>query len=170
VVEAPNFLPLDGQAAVSAGNSPVLALILQRDPGPMPGALAKSIGDDVNGAEALRKAGRYDDAIAAYQSIQAKNARLTSVSLMLATLYREKAQQEKDSAARQALLARAIAAYGDMLKSDETNVRARIEMGVTQMAAGNADAAAKAFQDVIAADPKSPAAAEATAHLQEIRK
>jgi Tfp pilus assembly protein PilF len=38
------------------------------------------------------------------------------------------------------------------------------------MAAGNADAAAKAFQDVIAADPKSPAAVEATAHLQGIRK
>ena len=170
VVEAPNFLPLDGQATVSAGVSPVLALVLQRDPGPMPGALVKSIGDDVNGAEALRKAGRYDDAIAAYQAIQSKNARLTSVSLMLATLYREKAQQEKDSAARKALLSRAIAAYGDMLKSDETNVRARIELGVTQMAAGNADAAEKAFQDVIAANPKSPAAAEATAHLQEIRK
>jgi TolA-binding protein len=170
VVEAPNFLPLEGQATVSASVSPVLALVLQRDPGPMPGALVKSIGDDVNGAEALRKAGRYDDAITAYQAIQSKNARLTSVNLMLATLYREKAQQEKDAAARQALLGRAIAAYGDMLKSDETNTRARIELGVTQMAAGNADAAAKAFQDVIAADPKSPAAVEATAHLQEIRK
>ena len=170
VVEAPNFLPLDGQANVSAGVSPVLALVLQRDPGPMPGALAKSIGDDVNGAEALRKAGRYDDAIAAYQAIQSKNARLTSVNLMLATLYREKALQEKDSAARQALLGRAITAYGDMLKSDETNTRARIELGVTQMAAGNPDAAAKAFQDVMAANPKSAAATEAAAHLQEIRK
>lgn len=170
VVEAPNFLPLDGQAAVSAGNSPVLALVLQRDPGPMPGALAKSIGDDVNGAEALRKAGRYDDAIAAYQTIQSKNARLTSVNLMLATLYREKALQEKDSAARQALLGRAITAYSEMLKSDETNARARIELGVTQIAAGNPDAAAKAFQDVMTADPKSPAATEAAAHLQEIRK
>ena len=170
VVDAPNFLPLEGQAAVSAGLSPVLALVLQRDPGPMPGALAKSIGEDVNGAEALRKAGRYDDAIAAYQAIQSKNARLTSVSLMLATLYREKAQQEKDSGARQALLGRAIAAYSDMLKSDETNTRARIELGVTQMAAGNPDAAAKAFQDVMAAAPKSLAATEAAAHLQEIRK
>ena len=170
VVEAPNFLPLDGQANVSAGVSPVLALVLLRDPGPMPGALAKSIGDDVNGAEALRKAGRYDDAIAAYQAIQSKNARLTSVNLMLATLYREKALQEKDSAARQALLGRAITAYGEMLKSDETNTRARIELGVTQMAAGNTDAATKAFQDVITANPKSPAAAEATVHLQEIRK
>jgi tetratricopeptide (TPR) repeat protein len=170
VVEAPDHVPLQGQAAVSAGLSPVLALVLQHDLGPMPGALAKSIGDDVAAAETLREAGRYDDAIAAYQGIQAKNARLTTVNLMLATVYREKAQQEKDAAARQALLGRAITAYSDLLKSDDTNTRARIELGVTQMAAGNADAAAKAFQDVIAADPKSAAAAEAAAHLQGIRK
>ncbi len=170
VAEAPDFLPLEGQATVSASASPVLALVLQRDPGPIPGALSKSIGDDVAAAEALRKAGRHDDAIAAYQAIQSKNVRLTSVNLMLAGLYRQKAQQEKDSAARQALLGRAITAYSDVLKSDETNTRARIELGVTQMAAGNADAAAKAFEDVIAANPKSPAAAEAAAHLQEIRK
>jgi tetratricopeptide (TPR) repeat protein len=170
VAEAPNYLPLEGQATVSAGQTPVLALTLQRDPGPMPGALSKTIGDDVAAADALRKAGRYDDAITAYQSIQSKNARLTSVNLMLAGVYREKAQQEKDAAARQALLGRAITAYTDLLKSDDTNTRARIELGVTQMAAGNADAAAKAFQDVIAANPKSPAASEAAAHLQEIRK
>jgi TolA-binding protein len=89
---------------------------------------------------------------------------------MLATLYREKAAQEKDATAKQALLARAIAAYGDMLKSDDSNVRARVELGVTQMAAGNMDAAAKSFQDVITANPKTTAAAEAAAHLQEIRK
>jgi tetratricopeptide (TPR) repeat protein len=170
VAEAPNYLPLEGQANVSAGLSPVLALVLQRDPGPMPGALSKTIGDDVTAAEALRKAGRFDDAIAAYQSIQSKNARLTAVNLMLATLYREKAQQEKDAAARQALLGRAITAYNELLKSDETNARARIELGITQMAAGNADAAARAFQDVIASNPKSPAATEAAARLQEIRK
>ena len=113
---------------------------------------------------------RYDDAIAAYQSIQSKNARLTSVNLMLATLYRDKAAQEKDAAAKQALLGRAMTAYSDLLKSDDTNARARVELGVTQMAAGNTDAAAKSFQDVITANPKTAAAAEAAAHLQEIRK
>jgi tetratricopeptide (TPR) repeat protein len=169
-VEAPGYLPMQGQAAVSSGNTPYLQLVMTRDPGPMPGALSKSITDDIASAETLRKAGRYDDAIGAYQSIQSKNARLTSVNLMLATLYREKAQQEKDAPARQALLGRAIAAYGEMLKNDDTNTRARIELGVTQVAAGNTDAAAKAFQDVIAANPKSPAATEAAAHLQEIRK
>ena len=50
---------------------------------------------------------QLDDAIAAYQSIQAKNARLTTVNLVLASLYREKAEQEKNPAAKQALLNRA---------------------------------------------------------------
>ena len=170
VTEAPNFLPLQGAADVSSGNTPVLVLTLQRDPGPMPGALSKTIGEDIAAAETLRKAGRYDDAIAAYQSIQSKNARLTNVNLMLATLYREKAAQEKDAAAKQALLGRAMTAYSDLLKSDDANARARVELGVTQMAAGNSDAAAKSFQDVITANPKTAAAAEAAAHLQEIRK
>ena len=170
VAEAPNFLPLQGASDVSSSNMPVLALTLQRDPGPMPGALSKTISEDVAAAETLRKAGRYDDAIAAYQSIQSKNTRLTTVNMMLATLYREKATQEKDATARQALLGRAITAYTDLLKNDDANVRARVELGVTQMAAGNIDAAAKSFQDVITANPKTAAAAEAAAHLQDIRK
>jgi len=170
VVEAPNYVPLRGPATVTTSNNALLALTLQRDPGPMPGALVKSIGDDINAAETLHKAGRYDDALVAYQAIQAKNLRLTSVSLMLGTIYREKAQQEKDTAARQALLGRAIAAYSELLKVDEGNARARIELGVTQVAAGDATAAAKSFQDVIAANPRGPAAEEAAARLQEIRK
>jgi tetratricopeptide (TPR) repeat protein len=170
MTEAPNFLPLQGTADVSSSNMPVLALTLQRDPGPMPGALSKTIADELVAAEALRTAGRFDDAISAYQAIQSKNARLTTVGLAIATVYREKAAQEKDATARQALFARAIAAYTDFLKSDDTNLRARVELGVTQMAAGNAEAAAKSFQDVISANPKTSAAAEAAAHLQEIRK
>jgi len=38
------------------------------------------------------------------------------------------------------------------------------------MAAGNAGAAARSFEDVISANPKTAAAAEAAAHLKEIRK
>jgi tetratricopeptide (TPR) repeat protein len=170
VAEAPNFLALQGTSDVSSSVMPVLALTLQRDPGPMPGALSKSITDELASAEALRTAGRYDDAITAYQAIQSKNTRLTTVGLVVATLYREKAAQEKDAAARQALFGRAIAAYTEFLKNDDTNPRARVELGVTHMAAGNAEAAAKSFEDVISANPKTSVAAEAAAHLQEIRK
>jgi tetratricopeptide (TPR) repeat protein len=170
VAEAPNFIALQGTSDVSSSVTPVLALTLQRDPGPMPGALSKAITDELTAAEALRTAGRYDEALTAYQAIQSKNARLTTVGLMIATLYREKAAQEKDATARQALLGRAITAYNDFLKSDDTNLRARVELGVTHMAAGNAEAAARSFEDVISANPKTSAAAEAAAHLKEIRK
>jgi tetratricopeptide (TPR) repeat protein len=170
VAEAPNFLPLRGTSDVSSSVMPVLALTLQRDPGPMPGALSKTITEELASAEALRSSGRYDEAISAYQSIQSKNARLTTVNLVLATIYREKAAQEKDATARKALLGRAISEYNDFLKSDDTNVRARVELGITQMAAGNPEAAAKSFEDVISEYPKTSAAAEAAARLQEIRK
>lgn len=119
VAEAPNFVPLQGAAAVSASNTPVLALTLQRDPGPMPGALVKTIGEDVAAAEALRKAGKLDEAIAAYQSIQSKNTRLTRVNLVLASLYREKAEQERNPAAKQALLNRAADADNEFRKSEK---------------------------------------------------
>ena len=118
VAEAPNFLPLQGTADVSSSNMPVLSLTLQRDPGPMPGALVKTIGEDVAAAEALHKAGKLDEAITAYQTIQSKNARLTTVNLVLASLYREKAEQEKNPAAKQTLLNRAADADNEFKKSE----------------------------------------------------
>lgn len=118
VAEAPNFLPLQGTADVSSSNMPVLSLALQRDPGPMPGALVKTINEDVTAAEALHRSGKLDEAIAAYQSIQSKNARLTTVNLVLASLYREKAEQEKNPAAKQALLNRAADADDEFKKSE----------------------------------------------------
>ena len=118
VAEAPNFVPLQGSADVTSSNTPVLALTLQRDPGPMPGALVKTIAEDVAAAEALHKAGKLDEAISAYQSIQSKNTRLTTVNLVLASLYREKAEQEKNPAAKQALLNRAADADNEFKKSE----------------------------------------------------
>jgi tetratricopeptide (TPR) repeat protein len=118
IAEAPNFLAMQGTSDVSSSNAPVLALTLQRDPGPMPGALSKTINEEVAAAEALSKAGRYDEAISAYQTIQSKNPRLTTVNRVLASLYRERAEQEKDPAAKQALLNRAADADNEFKKSE----------------------------------------------------
>ena len=84
----------------------------------MPGALVKTIAEDVAAAEALHKAGKLDEAISAYQSIESKNTRLTTVNLVLASLYREKAEQEKNPAAKQALLNRAADADNEFKKSE----------------------------------------------------
>ena len=116
------------------------------------------------------QAGRVDEAIAAYQAIQAKNARLTTVGLLLGGLYRDKAQRETDPAARQALLTKAIASYDELARGDIPNTRARIELARTHVLAGNAEAAARLFQDVMSGEPNSAAAAEAAAQLQAIRR
>ena len=79
---------------------PPLTFNLRRDPGPMPGALVKDIQEQLDEAKALRDEGRYDQALAAYESIHAKNPKLTSVNLVIAAVYRQKAEQERDAAAR----------------------------------------------------------------------
>ena len=54
---------------------------------------------------------RYDQALAAYQQIREQNPKLTSVTFVVAGLYRKQAASETDPAARRALLDRAIDTY-----------------------------------------------------------
>jgi len=128
VAEAPGFFPSEGTAQVRSNFGPPLTFNLRRDPGPIPGALVKDIQEQLEAAKALRDAGRLDQAIAAYQGIHSKNPKLTNVNLVIAAIYRQKAEQERDAAARQALLERASAAYGEVLKTDADNDHARAEL------------------------------------------
>lgn len=104
---------------------------MRRDQGPIPGALTKDIQDQLTAAQAMRTDGRYDQAIAAYQSIQTRNARLTTVNLVLAGTYRDKARGETNAAARRTLLERAVAAYDALLKEDAEHDIAATERTAT---------------------------------------
>jgi tetratricopeptide (TPR) repeat protein len=168
--EAPGYVPNGAVVPIRQGTPAPLRFVLERSPEPIPGALPKDIDRLLDSAQTLRREGRYDQALSAYQAIQSKNPKLTTLSLVIADLYREKAAHEQDATARRALYDRAIASYGDMLKTSADNDRARIELGLTQQAAGNVDAAARTFQDIIAAAPGSSAAAEAAAYLQAMKK
>jgi hypothetical protein len=128
VAEAPGFFASEGDAAIRSQPGTPFAFTMRRDPGPLPGALAKDIQEQLAGANALRDDGRLDQAIAAYQSIQDKNPKLTTINLVLAATYRLKAEGETDPAARLTLLERAEAAYADLLKEDAANERAKTEM------------------------------------------
>jgi tetratricopeptide (TPR) repeat protein len=128
IAEAPGFFSSEGTAQVRSNFGPPLTFNLRRDPGPVPGALVKEIQEQLDAAKALRDAGRYDQAIAAYQSIYSRNSKLTHVNLVIAGVYRQKAEQERDAAARQALLERASAAYDEVLKSDADNDYAKAEL------------------------------------------
>ncbi len=131
-VEAPGFFSVAADVAVRIASSPPMKFTLTRDPGPLPGALDKKIDEQLKDANALRDQGRFDQAIAAYQDIRIRNPKLTAVNLVLADAYRRKAAQEKDPAARRALLDIAAATYGEMLKSDADNERAKLELESTR--------------------------------------
>lgn len=127
VAEAPGFFPAEGTAPVRSTIGPPLTFTLRRDPGPIPGALTKDVQEQLTAANALRDEGRYDEAIAAYQALQSRNAKLTTINLVLAGVYRNKAEREPRAAARQALLEKAMAAYEEVLRDDAGNERAKLE-------------------------------------------
>jgi hypothetical protein len=168
-VEAPGYISMEGTSPIRQGTpGPPMRFVLQRSPEPVPGALSRDITDDLADAQALRAQGRYDQALSAYQEIQDQHPKLTSLHLVIAGVYRQKAEAEQDAASRRVLFDRAIAAYGELLRVDTDNSRARLELGATHAAAGNVTAARTTLQEIIASQPGSQAAAEATALLQAI--
>ena len=169
VAEAPGFQNSQGVMPVRAGAPADLRFVLQRTPEVIPGALSKDIEQQIASAGALRNEGRYDQAISAYQSIQAKNPKLTALNLVLADVFRKKAEREQDDAARRALYDRAIASYAEVLKGEGDHASARYELGMTYLTAGDTAAAAKAFQEVVARSPGSLAATSAAAHLNDLK-
>lgn len=132
VVDAPGFFRLDVSAPIRVGNQAPLQFALAKDPGPVPNALERNVQQRLQEAATLRDGGQLDQALAAYQDIYAKNPRLTSVNLVVADVYRLKATQTSDSAARQALVGRAIEAYNEVLKSDAGHERARAGIAALQ--------------------------------------
>lgn len=132
-IEAPGFFPVKGSLAVRAApQAPTIRLTLQRDPGPIPGALVKDITQQIDAAVALRDQRRYDDAIAAFETIRSRNEKLSSVHLALAGVYRLKAEAEPSVPERRALLERAAASYGELLKIEAENPRATMELAAVQ--------------------------------------
>ena len=125
MVEAPGFVTAAATFPIRIAATPPMTFTLQRDPGPLPGALDKNIQQQISEANTLRDQGRLDQAIAAYDDIRSKNPRLTAVNLVLGDTYRQKAAQEHDAAVRQTLLTRALTAYSEVLKTDGDNERAR---------------------------------------------
>ena len=128
VIEAPGFLKMESNATMRVAGVPPLVATLARDPGPIPNSLEPGIQKQLLAANALRDEGRFDQAIAAYQEIRAKNPKFTSVNLALGSAYRAQASKERDPAARRALLDRAIEAYSEALKSEGASERARLEI------------------------------------------
>ena len=133
-VEAPGYFVVETNTPIRVAAAPPMQFALAKDPGPIPNALDRNIQQLIQDATAHRDAGRLDQALAAYQDIRAKNPKLTSVNLVIGDIYRRKAVQETDTAARQNLYQQALDAYDLMLKSDATNQRALTESAAIRAA------------------------------------
>ena len=131
VVSAEGYFDAEGSALIRSQMGAPVTFGMRRDPGPLPGALSKDIQDQLVAAQALRTDRRYDQAIAAYQSIQKNNGRLTSVNLVLAGAYRDKARADANAATRRTLLERAVAAYDALLEEEPGHERATAERAAT---------------------------------------
>jgi hypothetical protein len=136
VAEAPGYVKVEANVPIRVASSAPLGFTLARDPGPIPNALDRNIQQLIQDAATLRDQGRIDQALTAYQDIRARNPKLTSVNLVIADLYRRKAAQEADPAARQALLRQALDSYDQILKTDATNERALAERDALRAASG----------------------------------
>jgi hypothetical protein len=138
IADAPGFQQMRADAAVRIAGTPTLTFALSRQAGPAPNTLDRNIAQEIADAASLRDQGRYDQAIAAYAGLRAKNPKLTTLNLVLADAYRRKAEQERDPAARRALFDQAIAIYGDALRDDATSARAQREIDNTRAEASQA--------------------------------
>jgi Flp pilus assembly protein TadD len=150
--EAPGFQAQSGAANVRTIGMPNPPLEFTLAPGAAagPAGLSREIQTELKAADDLRNSGQFDQAIAAYNAIKAKNSSLTMINMVVGGTYRQKAAKEADKAARQASFDQAVAAYQEMLKADPNNERAKIEIGMTHMQSGNIDAAAQVLEPLAA--------------------
>jgi len=166
--EAPGFVPAQSASfvrSIMAGNTPVEFVLARVDLAP-PGVLTRQIQEDLAEAGTLRAAGRLDQAIVAYQAIAERNSALTTVQLVLAETYRQKAAREATSAARASLLDLAVTAYRQVLTADPAHERAHIELAMTQVERG-AFADAEQALGTLASQPRP--SRDAVLALGEIR-
>ena len=155
--EAPGFQAQSGMANIRTIGAPNPPLEFTLAPGVPagPAGLSKEVQAELKAADDLRNSGQFDQAVAAYNAVKAKNPSLTMINMVVGGTYRQKAAKESEKAARQAAFDHALAAYGEMLKADPNNERAKIEVGLTHMQAGNVNAAAEALEP-LAQSPSAP--------------
>jgi predicted Zn-dependent protease len=150
--EAPGFEGMGGTAnvrTIGAPNPPLEFTLAPAVP-PGPPGLGRDIQSQLRAAEELRNSGQFDKAIATYSAIKATNPALTTINLVLGTVYRQKAAAEPTEQARQAALEKAMAAFQEMLAVDPRHERARLEYGLAQMQAGRVDDAEATLKAIVA--------------------
>ena len=197
VVEAPGFAPVTGSSRVRlAPSQPPIEVTLERREAPeMAGTLAgvnpRLISTQLTAADGLYDAGRYDEAIAAYRKIQSQTPALTVVGLQLGNAYLQKKDYDSAETEYQAVLksdpANGSACYnlGDVraargalseatdwyeraARSDPLWTKPLMKLAAIARDAGNREVAIGYLKKVVAIDPGSAEAAQASSLLGQL--
>lgn len=105
-VEADGFEGQGIDITVSV-NTPPVTFVLEASNRRPPGALPADILLRIDAASALRREGDFEAAAEAFETLRDALPELTMINMVLASIYREQAEQEGNAAERQALLLRA---------------------------------------------------------------
>ena len=132
VADAPGFAQVQATAEVRVTSSTPIVFSLARDPGPLPGALDRTVLLQITRAHSLRDQGQYAEALSVYDAIRQANPKVTSLQLVIADVYRRQAAAETDPGLRRALLERAAEVYGEILEDESVGARARAELEATR--------------------------------------
>jgi len=135
IAAAPGYLPEAGVVQLRSGNNanPPMTIAIRHNGvglGPLGSVSAKDLQSDLAAAEGLFNQKRWDEAVAAYQSIEAKNPSLNAINLQIAAAYRGKGDYDT-----------AIAAYQKLLRADPANERAKVGIANAQVDKGDLSAA-----------------------------
>jgi tetratricopeptide (TPR) repeat protein len=169
--EAPGFEPTTGTAPIRAATMGApLRFVIQRIPELIPGALSKDIVDQISEAHALRAQGRFDQAVAAYEAIYAKNPKVSSLKAVLGDTLRQRAAQEQNAAAREALYDRAIQSYTEAARENSASERVRLDLGLTLLSAGRQEEGVRTLEALVSSTPGSAAARDAATRLADLRR
>ena len=160
---APGYLPVQVRARVSVlrPNAAVdfrMTAAPVADRGPLVGVDARALQASLREADGMVTAGRWPEALAAYQAILSRAPALTLVNLPIGRAQRAIGNVDA-----------AEAAFQEVLKADPANSRAKVELGLTWLDKGDTDGAIRMLRDVIAADPDSPEAGRARAALERLK-
>ncbi|MCU1385175.1 MAG: hypothetical protein JWL71_3872 [Acidobacteria bacterium] len=135
--QAPGFGPEAGKLNVSTigAPNPPLTFTMKKGGAASPtsalgSTAAKDLQADLQAADTLFNAQKYDESIAAYRQIMAKAPALSVINLQIAAAYRNKKEYDN-----------AIAAYNDLLKVDPSNDKAIVGVGMTNLEKGDLKAA-----------------------------
>jgi tetratricopeptide (TPR) repeat protein len=116
-------------------------------------------GSLLDGGNALLKAGRYDEALAAFEEFAAKFPDVYAVHLNIGSAYMEKGDLDRAEAEFKAVLDENGPAPEDLRKQKDTSLKALSGLGEVALKRGDFESAQGSFRRALEISPEDPAAA-----------